>query len=172
MHFRLCLLTTIIFGTFAFTTAGPLHAQCNVEWFFGIPCHDVFIALVTQIKQWTTADNCAHGGEKCLYKLESSDVHFIKAKHTTPVKKYVDDLTFRLLPYPANTNCHVVAFSVSEAWYAILDYGTNYCNLFNLVEGSGLNQSPGYKEVTNDFICTQHSTANCTIYWVSLVSDN
>ncbi|XP_066579424.1 uncharacterized protein LOC136769633 isoform X2 [Amia ocellicauda] len=131
---------------------------------FGVPCRNVYVALVTQIKMWRTEAGCAQGGEKCLYKLESANVHFIKAKHTTPVKKYVDDLSFRLVPYELNTHCHVSALSVSEAWYAIIDYGTNYCNLFNLIEGSGLTNVADYKEMTNDFICTQHSSANCTVY--------
>lgn len=26
-------------------------------------------------------------------------------------------------------------YSTSETWYAVLDYGTNYCNLRNLIEG-------------------------------------
>lgn len=25
--------------------------------------------------------------------------------------------------------------SISETWYAIKDHGTNYCNLYNLMEG-------------------------------------
>lgn len=31
--------------------------------------------------------------------------------------------------------------------------------------GSGLTEARGYKEVTSDFLCTQRSSANCTIYW-------
>lgn len=27
------------------------------------------------------------------------------------------------------------AMSVSETWYAVTDHGTNYCNLYNLIEG-------------------------------------
>ena len=27
--------------------------------------------------------------------------------------------------------------SISESWYAVKDHGTNYCNLYNLVEGEG-----------------------------------
>ncbi|XP_039610214.1 uncharacterized protein LOC120530109 isoform X2 [Polypterus senegalus] len=153
----------ITFGLFACAAAGPLHAQCKVDWYFGIPCHDVYEALVSQIKKWSKAD-CVDGGEKCMYKLESANAHFIKAKHTTPVKKYIEDLNFRLIPYLLDIGCHVPAFSVSEAWYTLVDYGTNYCNLYNLIEGSGLNTVPGYKEMTNDFICTQHSSANCTIF--------
>lgn len=28
--------------------------------------------------------------------------------------------------------------SVSETWYAVTDHGTNYCNLYNLIEGNPL----------------------------------
>ena len=57
----------------------------------------------------------------------------------------------------------IQAFSQSET-LSLLDYGTNYCNLFNLMDGSGLVQDSAYTEDTNDFICTQHSTADCDIY--------
>ena len=26
-------------------------------------------------------------------------------------------------------------YSTSQTWYAVMDYGTNYCNLFNLIQG-------------------------------------
>jgi hypothetical protein len=32
------------------------------------------------------------------------------------------------------------------------------------MDGSGLTSDASYTEETNDFICTQHSTANCDIY--------
>lgn len=32
--------------------------------------------------------------------------------------------------------------------------------------GSGLTEVRGYKEVTSDFLCTQRSSANCTVYWL------
>ncbi len=31
--------------------------------------------------------------------------------------------------------CVPQAMSVSETWYAVTDHGTNYCNLYNLMEG-------------------------------------
>ena len=55
-------------------------------------------------------------------------------------------------------------FSTSETWYAVLDDGTNYCNLYNLVDGSSLRLSPGFKETTDDSSCTQYSSHNCTVY--------
>ena len=54
--------------------------------------------------------------------------------------------------------------SVSEIYYAVLDQGTNYCNLHNLVVGSGLVNTTGFKEVTDDTVCTQYSVANCDKY--------
>uniref|UniRef100_A0A3Q3VWM6 Uncharacterized protein n=1 Tax=Mola mola TaxID=94237 RepID=A0A3Q3VWM6_MOLML len=105
-------------------SAGPLHAQCKVEWYLGIPCKVVYESLVSQIKKWATMAGCTMGGQRCLYK----------------------------------------AMSISQTWYAIRDHGTNYCNLYNLMEGSGLTEAGGYKEVTSDFLCTQRSSANCTVY--------
>ena len=31
--------------------------------------------------------------------------------------------------------------SISETWYAIKDHGTNYCNLYNLMEGKNKQQN-------------------------------
>ncbi|XP_034001099.1 uncharacterized protein LOC117494343 [Trematomus bernacchii] len=144
--------------------AGPFHAQCKVDWYFGIPCLKVYEALVSQIQTWRTMAGCTLGGQKCLYKLQSASVHFIAAKHITPFKRSVDDINFRLVPFHFFTCCHVSAMSVSETWYAMKDHGTNYCNLYNLIEGSGLTEARGYREVTSDFLCTQRYSANCTVY--------
>jgi len=57
----------------------------------------------------------------------------------------------------------VDAHSISET-LSLLDYGTNYCNLFNLMDGSGLVNDPSFSEDTNDRICTQRSSADCDIY--------
>ncbi|XP_034167843.2 uncharacterized protein LOC117599068 [Pangasianodon hypophthalmus] len=165
MHLSRCLLLAMLaLGSLTMCSSGPLHAQCKVEWYFGLPCNHVYQALVTQIKKWRTMAGCSMGGEKCLYKLQSASVHFIAAKHMAPRKKYVEDINFRLVPYKFFTHCHVSAMSVSETWYAVTDHGTNYCNLYNLIEGSGLTEAPGYKEITSEFLCTQRSSANCTVY--------
>ncbi|XP_076826252.1 uncharacterized protein LOC143473243 [Brachyhypopomus gauderio] len=156
------LLLNILLGSREKSFSGPLHAQCKVEWYFRLTCRRVSEALVTQIKKWSTMSSCM-GGEKCLYTLRSASVHFIAAKHTTPATKHVEDINFRLVSY-GFTHCHISAMSVSETWYAVLDHGTNYCNLYNLIEGSGLAGTLGYKEITSDFMCTQRSSANCTVY--------
>ena len=43
---------------------------------------------------------------------------------------------------------------------AVLDDGTNYCNLHNLVEASGLS----FSEDVDTSDCTQYSSANCAKY--------
>lgn len=35
---------------------------------------------------------------------------------------------------------HLQAMSVSENWYVVRDQGTNYCNLYNLMEGETTNK--------------------------------
>ncbi|XP_048742470.1 uncharacterized protein LOC125655964 [Ostrea edulis] len=156
------LVVAVVGLLIGLAASGPLHASCKIDWTFGITCDEVSSKIKGQISAWTTADNCANGGEKCLYKFVSASANQLKAKHETPVKHYVDDLTFTFSPSGASCNVH--GFSTSETWYALLDYGTNYCNLHNLITGSGLDKVSGYTEVTSNSVCTQFSSANCTIY--------
>jgi len=159
-------LLVIAFGLFTLTvtvtraTFGPIHASCSLEWNFSINCSTVNIALINQIKHWSGND--CKTGEKCLYTLKQYSKLEIKATHKTPVHKYVDDLTFKFTAKDAG--CKVQGHSSSETWYAILDYGTNYCNLHNLLTGAKLNKSPHFQEKTSNKICTQYSSANCTKY--------
>ncbi|XP_069369030.1 uncharacterized protein [Paralichthys olivaceus] len=81
------LSVLLLVGASEFCSAGPLHAQCKVEWYFGIPCQVVSESLVSQIKKWRTMASCTMGGQRCLYKLQSASVHFIEAKHTSPFKR-------------------------------------------------------------------------------------
>jgi hypothetical protein len=67
------------------------------------------------------------------------------------------------LIFKLKSNC-VQGYSKSDLWYAILDYGTNYCNLDNLITGAALDKSNGYVETTSDSVCTQYTSRNCDIY--------
>lgn len=44
--------------------------------------------------------------------------------------------------------------SISESWYAVKDHGTNYCNLYNLMEGE-IKQQYG-NETTDTLLLTIH----------------
>ncbi|KAI1899390.1 hypothetical protein AGOR_G00061280 [Albula goreensis] len=108
------------------------------------------------IQNWTT-DHCPGKSQKCLYALISAGEDII-ATHTTPVLRFVDDITFVFHPAESD-GCIIVGHSVSRSWYAILDSGTNYRNMYNLMTGSGLSLTPGFNEFTSDKNCTQYSTA-------------
>ena len=103
-----------------FELKGPLHAQCKVTWTWPkTDCSVPMNAIVSQIKKWTTADNCnpppaGDGGEKCLYTLKDQSSTMIKATHETPVKHYVDDLTFTVLK---NGDCQLQVISLSLPFY-------------------------------------------------------
>ncbi|XP_072013179.1 uncharacterized protein [Amphiura filiformis] len=140
----------------------PLHASCRVEWTFGVDCTEVAARLVNQIDLWTGPENCEGGGEKCLYKVTSQSKRRLRGTHTTPVSFYVDNFSFRFRP--TRYGCYSKSYSYSTVPYAVLDYGTNYCNMFNLIDGSGLNKEPNFSEKTCDKICTQYTTADCEVY--------
>lgn len=111
------------------------------------------------MKTWSGTD-CG-SGEKCRYAIRSDSGSVLEGTHTTPVKHYVDDLKFSF----SGSMCIVDAQSSSETWYAVLDYGTNYCNLHNLVVGAQINVPKyGFKETTSNSVCTQYTSANCAKY--------
>ncbi|KAJ8255993.1 hypothetical protein COCON_G00198570 [Conger conger] len=136
--------------------AGPLHAQCSVKWIINLPCDAVSSILADQIKNWTTED-CPGNSQKCLYALVSVRDN-IFATHTTPVLRFVDDIEFVFRPAESD-GCEFSGHSVSRSWYAVLDSGTNYRNMYNLMQGGGLSSTPGFSEFTSDRNCTQYSTA-------------
>jgi len=165
-----CFLLTLIifFCTIVITYPYPWHASCKVKWELPeLPCSLVKTKLLQQIKEWQGEENCKIGtpdiNEKCLYSLASDNTDtVVRAVHETPVKRYKDDLSFTFLQDDDDQGCLLDGYSTSRLWYAHLDYSTNFCNLFNLVEGAGLVEAPGFVETTSDKICTQYSSRNCT----------
>jgi len=144
-------------------SAYPWHASCRVDWTVGLPCSDAKTALKNQMEAWTTKDNCANGGQRCLYKYLSDTETTLEGTHETPVKHYIDDLKFT---FQANGvgSCNVQGYSTSQLWYAVLDYGTNYCNIRNLMDGAKLHESSDFSESTRDSVCTQYTSRNCDVY--------
>ncbi|KAK3715617.1 hypothetical protein QZH41_009611 [Actinostola sp. cb2023] len=164
MDFSLSLCFLVILPlVFVPNSHGSFHASCKIQWNWKLNCSTVNELIITQIKTWNGPEGCAHGGEKCLYFLKESSPTVIKAIHETPTKHYKDDLTFNFAKSPEG-GCSVGGYSTSETWYAVLDDGTNYCNLHNLITGSKLDKAAGYVETTNDSQCTQYSSRNCDKY--------
>jgi hypothetical protein len=101
--FGLAFLTFAKFNWFQ----TPLHASCKVKLSWSeTDCDFINKAIVKQIKAWTDRSNCLNGGQKCLYTLISEDSSFIKVTHTTPVKAYVDTITFSFSD-SNSTSCNI-----------------------------------------------------------------
>ncbi|GFO05277.1 hypothetical protein PoB_003178200 [Plakobranchus ocellatus] len=136
---------------------GSPQPSCKLNWNIGKDCESAGQTIVDQIDKWK-GDDCGKG-EKCLYTLDSYDGKILRAKHQTPNDDYVDDLT--MVFNDNGDDCAINANSISESWYAAHDHGTNYCTLRNLITGSGLDKTKGFKEETNESDCPQYSSANC-----------
>ncbi|XP_039266163.2 uncharacterized protein LOC120341669 [Styela clava] len=99
MKFMLSLSLVMIFGSSILLpdscSAYPFHAQCKLQWSWaGTNCSGIHGALKRQANKWSSSDNCIQGGEKCLYKVVSDEGGQLKLTHSTPVKEYVDSITF------------------------------------------------------------------------------
>jgi len=179
MHVFQVVTILFIFNSIIVAYAYPLHASCSLEWNFNaVQCDIVQNKLVEQIQKWTGPGGCETGGEKCLYTLTKNTTNEVQATHTTPKKHYVDKISLKFSPASAilsphqkwfdknsgGNGCIVQGYSYSTIWYAILDFGTNYCNLHNLLTGTGLDKLAGFKEVVSDHTCTEYSSADCNTY--------
>ncbi|XP_033097293.1 uncharacterized protein LOC117101429 [Anneissia japonica] len=142
----------------------PFHASCRANWTFGLNCSEVNMRLVSQVKKWSNRSNCPENkGEKCLYAIVGQSATQLNTTHTTPAEGYVDDQFFNFYEQSSGI-CFTTGYSRSETFYAVLDKATNYCNLHNLITGSGLDKAPKYSESTHDGVCTQYSSADCERY--------
>jgi hypothetical protein len=103
----LCILGMGVLAVMYSWSSIPTHASCRVKLNWpSSDCIKIKQSIVNQIQNWTTRENCLNGGQKCLYNLVSEDTSFIKATHTTPVKAYVDTITFSFANN-GNNDCNV-----------------------------------------------------------------
>uniref|UniRef100_A0AAQ4P2N4 Uncharacterized protein n=1 Tax=Gasterosteus aculeatus aculeatus TaxID=481459 RepID=A0AAQ4P2N4_GASAC len=93
-------------------------------------------------------------------QLVSTAPYVIKAAHTSPGTKNVNDLQFLL---EQSTVCKVTGEAVSEFSEDLADDSVNYCSLQNLMDGSDLIKAEGYKQFSNKWICPGFDSANCTL---------
>ncbi|CAB1437785.1 unnamed protein product [Pleuronectes platessa] len=128
--------------------ADTTHAYCKIVWLLALPCNDVHMAVVTQIKTMAS------------YKLGSVTPMLIQADHTSGVRQ-VEHVNFTMIPTAMDQGCHVEGSSMSEFWYSLLDNGTNYCNLHSVMQGSGLTNAPGFEEFTNEWLCLGFGLSTC-----------
>ncbi|XP_069568599.1 uncharacterized protein [Brachyistius frenatus] len=156
----LTIVSSLMLGATLTISLADRTANCKIKWLFGIACSDVSEKLVSQIKAWQIRQSCLYAGEKCSYELVSSAPYLIKATHTSPATKKVNDLQFL---FEQSTICKLTGDAVSEFSKDPADNSTNYCSLQNLIDGSHLIDAEGYKQFSNKWICPGFDTANCTL---------
>ncbi|XP_037314720.2 uncharacterized protein wu:fc46h12 [Pungitius pungitius] len=160
MDLRLLLVASaLLLGATLSLSLADGTSQCKVKWLFGISCEDVTVKLVSQIKAWQIGQSCQYEGERCSYELVSTAPYVIKATHTTPATKNVNDLQFLL---EQSTVCKVTGEAGSEFPKDLADDSVNYCSLQNLMDGSDLISAEGYKQFSNKWICPGFDSGNCT----------
>merc|ERR1711982_25449 len=165
-----------------------LHAECEVQWQVPIPCSQVKDGLVRMMNEWAGDSNCGQlsdtcqsmpCGQKCLYeyKADQSTDSKIYGVHLTPVKRYSDSFNYEFTALDGGSRCAVKGYSTSDTWYAVLDQGTNFCNIRNLLDGAfdtgkwqhpenvgSLDNWEGFSESTSNSKCTQYDSRDCSRY--------
>ncbi|MEQ2298668.1 hypothetical protein AMECASPLE_007598 [Ameca splendens] len=124
------------------------NAYCKIVWLLGIPCEQVNVAIVTQIKDMAS------------YKLVSLAPKLIQANHTSGFGQ-LERVNFTMIPTSMILGCHLQGTSVPAVWFSLFDNGANYCNLRNVIKGSGLDKAPGFLEFTNEWLCLGCGQSAC-----------
>ncbi|KAK2895138.1 hypothetical protein Q8A73_014626 [Channa argus] len=124
------------------------HAYCKIVWILGLTCNQVNTAIVGQIK--TTAS----------YRLGPVTPSLIQSKHTSGPGQ-IESVNFTMSPTFRGLGCHVEGSSASAFVYSLMDNGTNYCNLFKVIQGSGLTRAPGFVEFSNEWLCLGYRRSTC-----------
>ena len=122
-------------------------------------------------------------GQQCLYIPGDRAEGRVAGSHITPVIRYRDDLFFQAIQGDENS-CELFGHSHSTVgpqkqhltlicWLVVkgpawFDFTTNYCNLRNLMVGTGLAERPGYTEQSSTDLCMQFDRieefGNCNKY--------
>ncbi|KAK2822556.1 hypothetical protein Q5P01_022621 [Channa striata] len=124
------------------------HAYCKIVWIVGLPCDQVNTAIVTQIKTMGS------------YRLGPVTPSLVQSKHTSAPGQ-MESVNFTMSPTFRNLGCHLEGSSASAFWYSLMDNGTNYCNLYTVIQGSGLTRAPGFVEFSNEWLCLGYRRSTC-----------
>ena len=151
-------------------------AQCRITWSIpGRTCAFIREQIRHQMDAWREtnlkAKDCPGTnstwcpklpcGQKCRYVFEGiKEDGTLFGYHLTPKYAYRDNINFKFQDM-SDKSCRIVGFSKSTISYAYFDFGTNYCNLRNLMDGADLSEVEGFKETTSTSICTQYDQINC-----------
>ncbi|CAB1424383.1 unnamed protein product [Pleuronectes platessa] len=143
-------------------TSATDQPTCKMIWFL-----DLFdsSALINQVKIWSK-NLCSGPQEKCMYELLTYSSKKLEVKHTSLITNETSTINFIFAPTaapitPATPSfCSLVVISTSNT---TIPTSNHYCLIYNLMDGSGLTQVVGAREICNAVICPSLATATCKI---------
>jgi hypothetical protein len=94
--------------------------------------------------------------------IESAKKDLLETTHITkllgPMPEIEGTIWVHFTEFNEGKSCRVSALSRSPKGF-MFDYGTNYCNMYNLAVGAGLtHESVEFSEYTNRMLCTAYDT--------------
>ena len=139
----------------SFPGFSSFHAHCELQTTFSTPCSNLNAVMTKELNNFSDPANG-------LYKKVQEKENYFWFTRTTPVKHYVDDISF-VLQDGGNNTCSVTAKSQSQS-LSYLDYGTNYCNMFNVMRTSGINFTAPHVSNCNSKNVPSDVVATCNKY--------
>uniref|UniRef100_A0A3Q1F322 Uncharacterized LOC110949212 n=1 Tax=Acanthochromis polyacanthus TaxID=80966 RepID=A0A3Q1F322_9TELE len=133
-------------------------STCRAVWIFKLPCSEPVNVLVKEVKAWSTK-KCLDGQEKCMYQLINESPSHLEIQHTSPSTYKTTELTIDFSPPAAPSFCRMRSRASTTSLNTTSP--NDFCLLYNLVEGSGLTEAEGYKEICNNAMCPAKETAKC-----------
>jgi hypothetical protein len=124
-----------------------VHAKCKLTVHFEQPCAVVEKVMAERVG----------AARDCKSKPGTYKGTWRSGSRTTGDAKYVDKFKNSLAPN-ADGGCTLTACSESQST-SVVDYSTNYCNLFNLYGANSSSNTLTFAEHMDN--CGQHDRAQC-----------
>ena len=116
-----------------FPSDDPLHADCHVNATFnGISCDSLYALMDAEIRSWDSASTSPAQGVYSIYEEQVDS--YIWSTRLTKNGMYTDDQMFTFTS--TDTGCDGAGHSRSQS-KSIYDYSVNFCNLWNVYNGTG-----------------------------------
>ncbi|KAM9718951.1 uncharacterized protein ACNS7B_019972 [Menidia menidia] len=157
MGFRALLVVHVFIQWLLVLISAADPSVCRAVWVFKVPCTQPRTAMVNQVKAWGTY-KCYDSQEQCSYEIVKEMPGYIEVKHSYLSTQKTMALNFTFKPPAAPSFCSVRGLS---SMMPPVD-SSPYCLLHNLVNGSGITQMAGYREICNTAMCPSMELATCS----------
>ncbi|RVE68588.1 hypothetical protein OJAV_G00092850 [Oryzias javanicus] len=132
-------------------------SSCRAVWLFKMACSQPRAAVVEQVKAWSSRQCYDSEGEECSYQIVTEAPGYVEIKHTNLSSQKSTALNFTFKPPDVPSFCSMRGLSTT----APPGGSSPYCVLHNLVNGSGLTQEAGFREICNAAMCPSMDVTAC-----------